>query len=148
MSNKIKLKIVTPEKVVFEGEVEEVLVPGSEGELGILPKHIPLLAALKPGELKIKKEGFWDNFAIMGGFVEVREDNTVTVLAKSGEHAEDIDEARALTAKERAESLLKEAKDEVKFAEDSAALERDITRLKIVQRKRKHKAKSFSQENF
>lgn len=140
---KIHLKIVTPEKVLFEGEVDEVLVPGSEGELGILPKHVSLLAALKPGELKIKKEESWDNFAIMGGFVEVKEDNAVTVLARSGEHAEDIDEVRVLAAKGRAESLLKEAKDEVKFTEASTALQRALTRLKVVQRKRKHKTKTF-----
>lgn len=140
---KIFLEIVTPEKVLFQGEVEEILVPGSEGELGILPDHIPLISTLKPGELKIKKEGNWDYFAVLGGFVEVRPGSKVFVLASACEHAEDIDEARALQAKERAESLLKERKDEVKFTEASAALERAITRLKVAQRKRKHKAKAI-----
>lgn len=133
------MKILTPEKPLFDGEVDEVLAPSTNGEIGILPKHISLISSLAPGELKIKKGESWDHFAIMGGFIEVRPDNTVRVLASSAEHAESIDETRAIAAKEKAESLLKEAKDDVKFADASAALARAITRLKIAQRKRKHK---------
>lgn len=141
--DKIHLKIITPERVIFDGEVDEVLVPGSQGQLGILPKHISLLSALKAGELKIKKEGKWDFYTVLGGFVEVRPNSEVVVLASSAEHAEDIDEARALQAKERAQSLLKEKVDEVKFTEAQAVLERAITRLKVAQRKKKHQVKTF-----
>lgn len=142
MPNKLKLKIVTPEKVIFESEIDEVLVPGADGELGILPGHIPLIAALKVGELKIKKEGKWDHFAITGGFIEVCENN-VKVLANAAEHAEDIDEVRAMEAKKRAESLLKEKQEDVKFTEASALLERSITRLQVAQRKKKYKSKTL-----
>ena len=137
--DKIKLQILTPEKPLFEGEVEEILAPSTNGEIGILPHHIPLISSLCSGELKIKKDTDWDCFAIMGGFIEVRNDNTVRVLASNAEHAETIDEARALEAKQKAESLIKEAKDDVKFTEASASLARAITRLKVAQRKRKHK---------
>lgn len=141
--NKIKLKIVTPEKVIFDGEVEEILVPGSEGELGILPEHEPLLSVLKVGEMRIKKGNEWDHFALMGGFIEVRPDSQVKILANAAEHADDIDEARAIQAKERAENLLKEKRENVSFTDASVALERSLSRLKVAQRKRKHKAKSF-----
>ena len=143
MPEKIKLKIITPEKVIFDGEVDEVLVPGIEGELGILPKHVSLLTALKAGELRMKKEGNWDNFAIMGGFVEVMPDSSVKILANSAEHAKDIDEARAIQAKEKAESLLKEKREDVKFTEAAAAMERALVRLKVAQRKRKHKSEAL-----
>ncbi|MCX6806702.1 MAG: F0F1 ATP synthase subunit epsilon [Candidatus Berkelbacteria bacterium] len=143
MANKLHLKITTPEKVIFEGDVDEVLVPGSNGELGILPNHTHILANLKVGELKIKKEGTWDHFAIMGGFVEVGEENNIKILADAAEHAEDIDEAKAMEAKERAESLLKEKREDVKFTEASVMLERSLARIRVAQRKKKYKAKTY-----
>lgn len=144
---KIHLEIVTPEKVIFDGEVDEILLPGPDGEIGVLPNHIPLVSLLKPGELKIKNEGRFDYYSVFGGFVEVRPDSKVVVLASAAEHAEDIDEAQALQAVERAKSLLRERKDEVMFAEASAALERALVRLKVVKRKRAPK-KGLIKESF
>ena len=143
MSNKIKLKIVTPEKVIFEGEVEEIIVPSMQGEMGVLPDHEPLLAALSVGEMRIKKANNWDHFALMGGFIEVRPESNVRILANSAEHAEDIDEARAMEAKQKAEKILTERKEDVSFADASGALERSLSRLKVAQRKRKHKGKGY-----
>lgn len=136
----MRLEIVTPEATVFDGDVEAVLVPGKEGQLGILPNHEPLLTALRPGELVVIDGGKREHFALAGGFVEVRPGSRVVVLAHAAEAAEDIDEARALEAKRRAEELLKEKREEVKFTEASVALERALARLKVAQRKRRPKA--------
>lgn len=144
MSEKLHLKIITPERVLFDGEVDEVLLPGSDGQLGILPHHVPLLAALGVGELMLKKGNEWESFAVLGGFVEVRSDGSVSVLADAAEHAEEIDELKALEAKKRAESILLERKDEVKFTEASLALEKAIALLKVAQRKRKHRSQTIS----
>ncbi len=141
--DRIKLKVVTPEKVIFDGEVDEIVVPSALGEMGILPDHEPLLAALCCGEMKIKKGADWDHFALLGGFVEVRQGSKVKILANAAEHAEDIDEARAIEAKEKAEKLLKEKREDVSFTDASVALERSLSRLKVAQRKRKHKQKSY-----
>jgi F-type H+-transporting ATPase subunit epsilon len=140
MAEKLHLKIVTPDRVLFDGLVDEVLLPGSEGQLGILPGHIPLLAMLRIGELMIKQGDEWESFAILGGFVEVQKGGLVSVLADAAEHAEEIDELKALEAKKEAESVLAEKRDEVKFAEASLALEKAIALLKVAQRKRKHRS--------
>ena len=88
----MKLEIVTAERVVYSDEVEVVVAPGIEGELGILPHHAPLLTVLKPGELRVVKDGQEEIMAVSGGFLEVL-GNTVTVLADTAEHAEEINEA-------------------------------------------------------
>src|SRR3990172_8216110 len=102
---KLNLDIVTAERVVFSQEVDSVVAPGIEGELGILPHHAPLLTALKTGELRIKSNGDVTHMAIGGGFLEVMPDKVV-VLADTAERAEEIDVARAAEAKRRAEQRL------------------------------------------
>jgi len=135
---KIKFKIVTPEKVVYEKEVDQVTLPTQKGEITVLPNHIPLVSILQAGELVVKEGDTETPMAISSGFVEVRK-NEVLVLTQTAEHAAEIDEAKALQAKERAEQLMKEIKnkDAVEYAGLAAKLEKELARLKVV-RKRKH----------
>jgi F-type H+-transporting ATPase subunit epsilon len=138
MAPTLQLEIVTIERKVYDEQVNMVIAPGSEGVLGILPRHAPLLTSLTYGELQIKKEGEEDQFfAIGGGFMEVQPDHVV-VLADSAERAEEIDRARAEAARRHAEELLTRSKEEkIDFARAEAAMRRSITRLKVVRRQRR-----------
>ncbi|GIK36680.1 MAG: ATP synthase epsilon chain [Chloroflexota bacterium] len=133
----LHLEIVTIERKVFDDEVNMVVAPGSEGMLGILPRHAPLLTALNYGELQIKKDGQEDQFfAIGGGFMEVQP-NHVVVLADSAEHAEEIDIERAEAARRRAEESLARAPEELELEQAEAALRRSVIRLKVAERRRR-----------
>jgi len=136
----IHLEIVTIERKVFDDHVDMVIAPGTEGVLGILPRHAPLLTSLTYGELQVKREDEPDQFlAIGGGFMEVQPDHVV-VLADAAEYAEEIDIERAEAARRRAEELLEKAKQEEKdFARAEAALRRSATRLKVAQRRRRRR---------
>lgn len=132
----LHLEIVTIERKVFDDEVSMVVAPGSEGVLGVLPRHTPLLTALNYGELQIKKEGQEDQFfAIGGGFMEVQPDHVV-VLADSAERAEEIDVERAEAARRRAEESLTKAPQELELEQAEAALRRSVIRLKVAERRR------------
>src|SRR4030042_724434 len=102
---KLKLDIVPAERVVYSEEVDAVIAPGVEGQLGILPHHAPLMTTLQAGELRVKRGGGEDSLAISGGFLGVGPDRVI-VLADSAERAEEIDVARAEAAKRRAEERL------------------------------------------
>src|SRR5512140_24596 len=99
---KLRLDIVTAERAIYSQDVDEVIAPGIDGELGILPEHAPLMTMLQPGMLTIKRDGDELNLAVSGGFMEVRPDRVI-VLADAAEHAEEIDIARAEEARRRAE---------------------------------------------
>ena len=101
----LRLEIVTPERLVYEDDVDSVVCPGVEGELGVLPHHAPLLTTLGFGELRIRKGGQLDYFAIAGGFLQVRPDKVV-VMAETADMASEIDLQRALAAKAEAEKAL------------------------------------------
>ena len=131
-----KLEIVTPEKMVFSGDVNVVLAWGVEGQLGILPHHAPLMTMLQPGDLLIRKDHEEENLTISGGFLEVRPDKVI-ILADACERAEEIDEARAEAAKRRAQEALKEARSVVDAAAAEAALRRSLARLKAVEKRRR-----------
>ncbi len=134
----LKLDIVTAERLIFSDDVNMVVAPGVEGQLGILPHHAPLMTMLQPGELLIRKDKEEIYLAVSGGFLEVRPDK-VTILADACEHAEDIDATRAEIAKRRAEELLKTRGPDVDVAQTEATLRRALMRLKVAQRKRKPK---------
>ena len=102
----IRLEIVTPERAVLTDDVDMVIAPASEGYVGILPHHAPLLTTLGPGELRIKKGGVETSLAVFGGFMDVRPDRVV-VLTEAAEHAEEIDESRAEAARARARETLR-----------------------------------------
>jgi len=135
---KIKLEIVTAERIVFADDVDIVVAPGREGELGILPHHAPLMTTLAAGELVAKKANEEYSLAISGGFLEVRPDRVI-VLADSAERAEEIDIARAEAAKRRAEERLAHPTSEVDTARAEAALHRALARIEVVQRRQKRK---------
>jgi F-type H+-transporting ATPase subunit epsilon len=136
----IKLDIVTAEKAVFSEDVDEVIAPGVDGQLGILPHHAPLMTMLEPGELVVKKGSDEFYLAVSGGFMEVRPDRII-VLADAAERAEDIDAARAEEARKRAEKMLEERyAPGFDAAAAEAALRRSLIRLKLVERRRKRTA--------
>ncbi len=125
------LEIVTPERKVYAEDVNMVVVKGVEGELGILPNHIPLVTPLRISAAKIKQGGKETIVAVQGGFVEVRKDKVV-ILAESAEFPNDIDVERAQAAKTRAEQRLTSArKDEVDFRRAELALQRAMNRLEV-----------------
>ena len=129
----IKLDVVTAERVVFSEDVDVVVAPGVEGQLGILPHHAPLMTMLQPGELLIKKGEADFCLAITGGFLEVRPDRII-VLADAAERADEIDVGRAEEAKRRAEGRLGERQAGVDVAVAEVALRRALVRLKVVER--------------
>lgn len=132
---KISLELVTPERVVFSDDsVDMVIAPGADGQLGILPNHAPLLAALGIGELLIRKGAEEESFAVHGGFVEVLA-NKVIVMAPVAERAIEIDVARAEEARERAERREREKPEGLDMARLQAALIRSRVRLKVARRK-------------
>jgi F-type H+-transporting ATPase subunit epsilon len=128
----IHVEVVTAERELYSGEADMVIAPGTEGELGILPKHAALLTTLKVGELLVKLNGAEEPFFVSGGFLEVS-NNSVTVLAETAEHAEEIDEARAEAARRRAQELLAQAQSDTERAELMGALERAIARIHVAE---------------
>ena len=132
----IKLDIVTAERADYSEEVDIVIAPGVEGQLGILPHHAPLMTTLQPGELLIRKGGEELSVAISGGFLEVRPDRII-VLADAAERADEIDLARAEEAKRRAQEFLSHRTPEVDMARAEAALRRSLIRLRVAEKRRK-----------
>ncbi len=125
--------VVTPDGTVFEGQSHMVSVKTISGELGILPGHLPLVAPLAIGAIRIKQENQLHLIALSGGFMEVRQ-NEVNILAESAELPSDIDITRARAAKERAERRLEQAKQEnIDFHRAELALKRAVNRLEVAQ---------------
>ena len=136
----IHVDIVSAEGELFSGEAAEVVAPASQGDLGILPRHAPLLTLLKPGEVRVRTpDGEDHHFFVGGGALEVQP-RRVTELADTALRARDIDEAAALAAKQRAEDALKEKVGHISIAEAQAELARAIAQLKLIQRLRKLRA--------
>lgn len=134
---KLKFELVSPERIVYsDDEVDVVIAPGADGELGILPNHAPLLTALGIGELRIRKGTEEESFAVHGGFLEVLA-NKVIVMADVAEYAEEIDLARAEAARERAERRYRERPDGLDIARLQAALRRSRVRLKVARRRKR-----------
>ena len=133
----IRAEIVSQDRPVFSGDVDILVAPGVEGEMGILPNHSPLLTTLKPGVLRIRRQGVEEVFAISGGVMEVRPD-IVTVLADSAERADEIDLARAEDARQRAEESLKAGlppNSDAYLAAESA-LRRSSLRIRVARKRR------------
>lgn len=125
----LKLEIVTPERKVYDQDVNMVVVKGEAGELGILPNHIPLVTPLKVAPVKVKKAGGDEFVAVHGGFMEVRKDKVV-ILAEAAELPGEIDVERATKAKERAMQRLHN-KEHIDFKRAEIALQRALTRLDV-----------------
>ncbi|GAM12679.1 MULTISPECIES: F0F1 ATP synthase subunit epsilon [Mesobacillus] len=131
----IKVSVVTPDGPVYESDVEMVSTKASTGELGILPGHIPMVAPLQIGAVRLKNGSKNEFIAVSGGFLEVRPEQ-VTILAQSAEQSSEIDLERALKAKERAEQRLHERKQEnIDFKRAELALQRAINRISVAERR-------------
>jgi F-type H+-transporting ATPase subunit epsilon len=126
------VEVVTAERELYSGEADVVIAPGSEGELGILPRHAALLTTLKVGQLLIRLGGAEEPLFVSGGFLEVS-NNSVTVLAETAERAEEIDQARAEAARRRAQEHLQQAQSDIERAELVGALERAVARLRVAE---------------
>lgn len=131
-----QLDIVTAERQVYADQVDMVLAPGADGQLGILPRHAPLFTLLAAGPLVIRKGGQEEEIALAGGFMEVRR-NHVTVMADAAEHAEEIDEARARAAMERARERLQHRAADIDMERAQAAMRRALARLAALERRRR-----------
>jgi F-type H+-transporting ATPase subunit epsilon len=132
----LKVDIVTAEKVIYSEEADIVIAPGTEGQLGILPHHLPLMTTLEPGELTMRKAGVEFSLAIAGGFMEVRPDRVI-VLADAAERADDIDLARAEAAKQRARDRITHHEAGVDLSQAEAALRRALARIRVAEKRRR-----------
>lgn len=131
----LQLEVITPERRVIQDEVDMVIVPASEGLVGILPHHAPLFTSLGSGEMRVKKGTLEYSFTVFGGFMDVRE-GRVTVLTDLAEHAEEIDERRAQEAREQAQQILEAPPSAADEARARAALQRALVRLRVAERRR------------
>ena len=131
MADKIKLRVVTPSRLVLEEEVDEVTAPGEMGEFGVLPNHIAFLSTLVPGEMSYKQGAARHSLVIGGGYAEVL-DNVMTVLAPAAEFPAEIDTARAQRAKERAEKRMGELNfEDPEYGQLEEAQRRALARLQV-----------------
>ena len=137
MADRLALEVVTPTRLVVVETVDEVVVPGSDGYFGVLPGHAAFLTTLGTGEVMYRVDRAEYYFAVSGGFAEVRNDRVI-ILADAAERPEEIDRARAVRAKERAERRLAggSSEDAIDYARAAAALDRALTRHQIVSRGR------------
>jgi F-type H+-transporting ATPase subunit epsilon len=131
----LQLEIVTPERLAFSDEVDSVQLPGSEGELGVLPHHAPLISTLGVGELRIRKGGAEESFAIVGGFLQVRPDKVV-VMAETAAMAAEIDLEKAQEARREAERALESGYHEgADLSAARAALQQALLRIRVAERR-------------
>ncbi len=137
----IRLDIVTAERLVYSEDVDIVVAPGVEGELGILPHHAPLMTTLQAGELRVRERGEEYSLAISGGFLEVRPDRVI-VLADTAERDDEIDLARAEAAKRRAEERLSQRTPGTDLARAEASLRRSLARLKVAEKRRRRRGQA------
>jgi F-type H+-transporting ATPase subunit epsilon len=129
----LKLEIVTPEEKIYSEDVDMVTLPGAEGELGVYPKHVPVLTTLKPGELRVLKNGRETSMAVGEGFVEIKGD-AVSVLTDMALQAEKIDVAAAEAAVERAKAAMKEDLGKEQVAAIQASLQKALAQLHVKRR--------------
>lgn len=132
MANTVQVDVLTSERTVYSEEVEMVIVPAIDGELGVLPNHAPLVTGLDIGKIRIKKDGEEIELVTSGGFMEVKPDQ-VNILADTAEFPEEIDVERAKKAKERAENRLQKDEDRVNTTRAEAALQRAINRIDVTE---------------
>ncbi len=130
MAEKLTLEVIPPERLVLRESVDEVVVPGLDGELGILPEHTALISQLKTGVLTYRQGSASKQLHVSGGFVEVQADG-VAVLSDVAERPEEIDLARAEAARERAEKRLKSLSDDADFRRAELKLQRAMVRIQL-----------------
>lgn len=135
--SQLHLKIVTPEKMILDEDVNQVNAPTEDGEIGILPNHVNLMSKLEPGELVIKRNGKADTLAVGDGFLQMA-DNTLTIMTDLATYAADIDERVVEDARKRAQQALAQKLTDEEYAETVAILEKSLAQLKV---KRRHRVR-------
>ncbi len=131
----MRLEIITAEREVYADDVDIVVAPGGEGQLGILPHHAPLMTVLQPGEILVRKDGEPSYLAVTGGFMEVMS-NKVTILAEACEYSEEINEERAQAAMERARERMQNRSSDLELERAATSIRRAQARLNIARRRR------------
>lgn len=146
--NKLVYKIVTPERVVLEGEADSLTAMSSTGEITILPKHMAIATLLRAGELRVKNGNAEEMFAHSSGLLEVNEKGEVVILADTAEHADELELVKIEEARKRAEEALKEArnKNDVGFADAAAHLERELARYRVALKGKKRSVRATPEE--
>jgi F-type H+-transporting ATPase subunit epsilon len=135
----MQVEIVSAEEEIFSGEAEMVVAPAEMGEVGIMPRHTPLITRLRPGEVRLQTSGQEDQFYfVSGGILEVQP-HVVTVLADTALRAKDLDEAQAHEAKQRAEEVLADRQADIDFAKVQAELAEAVAQLRMLERLRKRR---------
>ena len=135
MAMTLHVDIVSAEKEIYSGTAEMVFAPLSTGEVGVLPRHAPLIARMKPGEVRVRTSSEELQFYVSGGVLEVQP-HVVTVLADTAIRAKDMDEAAAHAAKQRAEEAIKDRKDDINYAQAQADLAQAIAQLHFIRKLR------------
>lgn len=136
--NTFKLKLIAPDGIKYEHEAVEVTLPTPQGQITILPNHMPLISLLSPGEIVLKINGTEHILATEGGIVEVA-DNDVKILADTAEDLDSLDQLKVEEAKKEAEHLLATAKDDVEYADALAHLEKQIAKINVLKRRKKYR---------
>ncbi|MFQ6029086.1 MAG: F0F1 ATP synthase subunit epsilon [Dehalococcoidia bacterium] len=131
----MRLEIITAEREVYADDVDVLVAPGIEGQLGILPHHAPLMTVLQPGEITIRKDGEESYLAVSGGFMEVMA-NKVTILADTAEHSDEIDEERAQAAMDLAQERLGNRQSDLQLEQAAVSFRRAQVRLNVARRRR------------
>lgn len=135
----IHFSLITPEREVFSGDVLSVILPTVSGEIQILQGHAPLVSLLRAGEVRVAHDGKETALAVSGGYIEVRPNSNVIVLAETAERAEEIDIDRAEAARERAAALLSEkVRDEVEYTNVIGLVEKEMARVRVARKHRSH----------
>ena len=133
----LQLKIVTPERVVYEGEADSVSAMTDFGEVTVLPGHLPLVASMRAGELRVRVGGQEELMVASTGFLEVKGGNEIVILADTAEHVEELELEKIAAAKEAARRMLEEKRnvEDVHFADAAAGLERELARERVALKK-------------
>ena len=139
----MQLQIITAEREVFSGEVDALVAPGIEGQLGILPRHAPLMTILQPGELMVRSGGEESFLALSGGYMEVL-GNQVIILADAAEDVDEIDESRAQAAMEQAQQRIANRESDAELAQAVASLRRAQVRVTVARRRRNTPRRSMA----
>jgi F-type H+-transporting ATPase subunit epsilon len=135
----MQVEIVSAEEEIFSGEAEMVIAPAEMGDVGILPRHTPLITRLRPGEVKLQTEGQDDQFYFVSGGVLEVQPHVVTVLADTAFRAKDLDEAQAQEAKQRAEEALADKQSDIDYATAQARLAEAVAQLRMLEDIRKRR---------
>ena len=138
---KLNFKIVTLERVTYSDQIDQLTIPTEAGEITVMARHAPLVSIIKPGEIRIKKDGQTILMAVSTGFLEIRKNSEVYILADSAERAEEVDIEASKAARARAEELLKEKqnRNDVDFAKLQAIINRETAKLKVADKYRRFK---------